>query len=293
MMRAFLIFLLVAFIGGSLNSTFLKIGGNEIPPLTLTFLRFLGAAILMFPFWAKHKRYIAAKDIVKILPFTFNVALFSVGIQLTSVIMANIIYALTPVLVGIFGHFLINEKMKKHYIIGLAFSLLGIAILIEGSVKTSDILSFGTPLGNTMLLFGAVCWAFYPISFRSLSKRYTSVTILFWNFALSAILLIPVALFELQIRPIMFSKITYAGLSSIVGLIVLSSVVHYFLYQWLIKHTSAFIASLVQYGGILFAVITGIIIFHERITMQLLIGGTLVILGLFIATTYQYVKSRL
>ncbi len=292
-MLAFLVFFLNSFIGGSLNPVFVRFSEVDIPPITTTAIRFLGAALIMFPFWFKKRQMITIKDMIKVVPFAGNVVLYAIGIQYTSITMGSILYALVPLFVAVFGFFFIKEKLSKTHIIGLVSSLFGIIILFYGSIKTSSIFSFGTLLGNGIMILGLLSFSFFILGSRILSKKYTTTTILFFSFLVTALLLSILAPVEWTVRSISLNHVSYLTILSLCGLIVLSSVVNYFLYQWLIKNTSAFVASLTQYGTIVFAALSGIIIFHERPTAPLVIGALLVIFGVFVATTYGHIKKRI
>ena len=292
MILPFLAFLLISFIGGAVNSILIRTVDSEIPPLTGAFLRFFGAFLLLLPFWFREKKLLKKDDLIKVIPFSINIALFSIAIQYTSVVMVNVIYALAPIVVAVFGFFLLKEKLLKEHIVGLIISLIGVGILIFGSFETQDILSFGTPLGNILIFIGVFFWSFWLLGSRSLSKTYTSFTILFSCFFVATMLLVFIIPFEWTIRPLSLSAISYKGLGSILGTILFSSIVVYFVYQWLIKHTSAFIGSLVQYGSVAFGALAGVIVYQERLTTQLIIGALLVVSGVFLATTYSQLQKR-
>lgn len=292
MILVFLVFLLISFIGGAVNGILIRFIALEIPPLTGSFIRFAVAAAVLLPFWLQKKEFIKKKDLLKVLPFSINAALFAIAIQYTSIIMANILYALVPVLVAFLGYLLLREKLAKQHIVGFLVSLVGTAILIKGSLETSDIFTFGEPLGNFLIIAGVLSWGFWIVGARSLSKSYSSLAIIFFVFLISAILLLVTLPFEWSIRPFILSNITTTGFASLLGVIFLSSIALYYLYQWLIKNTSAFLASLVAYGSIAFGVLAGPVILHERLTAQLIIGVVFVICGVFFATTYTQLKKR-
>lgn len=292
MIVPFFIFISASFIAGGLNSAFIKIGALEFPPLTLTWIRVVGATLIFLPFWLQKKQVIPLKQLPGIFPFGINLALFSIGIQETSVIMANIIYTSVPIIVALLSYFLLKEKLSRLSIIGLILSIIGAAILLQGSLKTADVLSFGKPFGNLIVFLASVSWAIWYITSRSLTKHYSNITILFYAFLLSSILLIPPLPIEWLLKPFSLADITWKGISIILGLIFLSSLLLQILNQWLIKKTSAFFASFVQYGALIFSYSSGTIIFHEYLTLELLIGGSLIVFGVFLATTYNHIRSR-
>lgn len=291
MISPFLAFLGASVLSGGLTPIFVRYAVIDVPPLTVTAIRFLGAAFILFFLWFPKREMIKGKDILKVIPFMFNMGLYSIGLQYTSVTMGSILYAVVPILVAILGYFLLAEKLSRNHIMGLTLSIAGIFLLLKGSIETNNLLSFGMPLGNVIILLAVFFWSFYLVGSRSLSKKYSSITILFFAFFVGSIGLTVLSFFEWRVRPFLLSSLTPRSIWSLVGLILLS-VFGYILYQWLIKHTSAFIASLIQYGVVVFASIAGVIVFQERATFQLLLGALLVIFGVFLATTYQTIQKH-
>lgn len=287
------VFFLASFISGTLNPTFVRFGVVDFPPIMLTFLRFLGAVLILLPFYLKRREKVAIKDLIFFVPFAINVALFSIGIQFTSLTMAAILYVFVPILVAIFGFLFMKDRLLNYHIIGLILSVIGVGILTKGAFDTQNILHFGTPLGNGILALAVVAFSLHPLSVRKLSKKYTHLPILFYTFVVTTALLVLVVPLEWSIRPFLLSSVTMKSVGSLLGLIVLSSTLYYFLYQWLIKNSSPFIASLMLYVSVLFSAVAGVAIFNEKITTELLIGALLVLAGVFCATTYPTVRKSL
>lgn len=282
-------------IGGSVNTVAVKLGVREFPPLTFTSIRFILATFLLLPLFLSHtKQKLFKKDIIALslgsIFFVVNMGVFSIALQFTTAIMGQLLYVLCPIVVIVLAHFLIGEKFTKQKVIGLAIALSGVIFLIYRSFGKGAVVSFGTPFGNTLILCGVVCFAFYLISVRKLSHTYTPVTITFFNFLVAGILLGICMPVEWLIRPFVFSKITTTGIVAL-GAIVISSVVAYILQQDSIKRTSAFVGSLSLYIAPFFTALTAVLLIGEKITISFLIGGVLIAIGVFYATAYSHVKG--
>ncbi len=295
-MYIFFIFLLVAFIGGS-NAALVKLSVREFPPALVVFLRFLFAAIIISPFVFRRRIVIEKKTkkyiLLTGLTFAINILLFAVGIQYTSVIMSQIIYVPSGLLVAIIGFIFLKEKLSKNEVAGLILSLVGMAVLIQGSIKTQDTLSFGKPIGNVLIVVGLFSWSLYLVFSRKLSKTYSPLTINFFSFTITLLLSLPFAIFEYSIRPFNLSQVTLSGILGLAGLVILSSIAFYFFYQWVIKYTSAFISSLVLYIIPIFAAVFGTLFFSEKLTTTLVLGSLLIFFGVFYAMSHQYVRKYL
>lgn len=290
MLQTTAIFLLISFIGGSVNPVLVKLGVKEFPPITLTGFRFLGATLVLLPFWFRGKSIMYLRDMYLLIPFSLNVVFFAVGIQYTGIAVSGILYALSPIIVATLGPVLIKEKLIKEHIVGLCIGIIGVSILLIGSFKENATQSLGTPLGNVFVIIAVICYSLYPLGSRVLSKTYTSFTVVFFGFLFTSIFLFFIIPFEWMVRPFQMQKVTVNGTLSLSGLIVFSSVVMYGLNQLLIKRASAFISSLTLYGVTFFSALSGVIVFKEKLSTELFIGGFLTITGLFLATTYTQLK---
>lgn len=288
-----LIAFLIAAFSGSTNPIFIRFATTEIPPITFSALRFLIAAAVLIPIWQQDKERIPIKDFYKMLPYTLNMALYSIGIQFTSVTMGSVLYTLAPILSAILGYTFLKEKLSRAHIVGAIFAFLGTTILIHGSIETKDILSFGDPVGNFIVLLAVCAWGFYPIGAKSLSKSYKDITILFYTFAMAGVISLLISPIEWLIRPIVLQNISYVTLVSILGSAFIGTLIYYYCYQWLIKNTTVFIASLVLYIGVVTAAFYGSIFFGEHLTPKLIIGTLLVLIGIFYATSFQHIKNNI
>ncbi len=296
-MFAGLIALLVAgFIGGQ-TPLFLKVAVREFPPLLVTFLRFLIATVVILPFFIRQKEKLSRADIKQLslqsLFFAGNVGIFSIAVQYTSVIMSQILYTLVPLIVAIMSYLMLNEKFTKNKIIGLLFAMIGVGFLIEQSASKMDILSFGTPLGNILSLLAIFSWATYMVLSKNLTKKYSTITTSFMSYVVAAFILLFCVPFEQLVRPFLPSHVTFLGIGSVLTMGIVSSALMFFLLQVVIKKTSPFIASLFQYLGPLSAAITAIPFLGEKLTTPLIFGSILILVGVFYATTYPYIKLRL
>lgn len=292
-MPPILIFLLTALIGGS-TTALVKFTVSEFSPFVLNALRFSLSTIILLPFvlrtslsFAKENRsFLIATNIF----FAGSVLFSNVGIQYTSVVMTQVIYAPSSLVVALIGFLLLGEKLSRNQMAGLVLTILGFLIVTLGFIKIQDSISFGTIQGNLLTVLAVLCWSSFLILSRKISKIYSPLEITFSNFVMTAvfsIVLIPLRLFS-------FSR-TSVDLQGIIGLVVLvifSTVLVYYLYQLVIEKTSAFISSLVIYISFVIAVFLGMIFYGERLSLYLVLGSLLILVGVFFATSFQYLSKK-
>ena len=279
------IFLFVLLFGGA-NAALIKYAGAKISPIDLVFFRSVIAAVAIAPFIGKIELTNFKNDPKSLtlagLLFAANWILFAYGIQKTSVIMGQLIYVPTSLIVAGLGYFILKEKLSQKEIIGFILSLVGITYLILGSFKTKDILSFGTPFGNFLVVIALFSWAFYLVLTRKISNNYKPLTIIFVDFIISG--LISAIFFILNFRNLSLTTFNINLIMAILAIAFLSSIAFFFLNQWIVKHSSAFVSSMLLYPVTLSAIIYGIIFFKEKLDVSLLIGGFIMLIGVFLST---------
>lgn len=287
--------LVAGFIGGQ-SSLLLKLALHDFPPLFLTEIRFILAALIFLPFFLKQRIKLSKKEIQSLflhsIFFSLNVGIFSIAIQYTTAILSQILYTLVPLVVIVISYKLLREKFTQNKIIGLLIAMLGVGFLISQSVSKSETLTFGTPLGNLLTLAAVLSWSFYMVLSKNLTRKYSPTTTSFFSFLTTVILLLFVVPFEHFIHPLEISKVSVIGLGSVLTLGIFSSALMFFLIQFSIKKTSPFTASFYQYVGPISAAITAIPFLGEKPTHGLIIGGFLTIIGVFVATTFPFLRKK-
>lgn len=287
--------LAAGFIGGQ-SSFLLKLALNDFPPLFLTELRFIIAALVFLPFFLKQKSSFSKKEIKSLflhsIFFALNVGIFSVAIQYTTAILSQILYTLVPLVVIVLSYKLLKEKFTQNKIIGLFIAMLGIGFLIYQSISKSETLTFGTPLGNLLTLAAVLSWSFYMVLSKNLTKKYTPATTSFFSYLTTIILIFLLLPFEHFVHPFEVSKITITGLGSVFVLGIFSSALMFFLIQFSIKKTTPFTTSFFQYLGPISAAITALPFLGEKPTSGLIIGGVLTIIGVFYATAFPMFRKK-
>jgi drug/metabolite transporter (DMT)-like permease len=284
------------FLGAAINPTFVKLSIQDVPPFLFTTLRFIVASVAFYPLYRHLKtRRLGRGHIRELTRYTVfhsgNILLFVIGIPYTTVLMSMIFYALTPIMVGLFSHFFTHEKLTGKQIVGAIIAFMGIGFLFLQSLNKNAANTFGTPFGNVLMLLAAVSLALYYVYSRRLMKTYDVVATSLYSYVLTGVLSALVVPFELGVwhkavhfTPIAVMSILLVGIGGSAAMLYLT--------QYGIKHTNAFIGSVFLYLGPLFAAVTAIPLLHEKVTTNLIIGGTLILFGVFYATSSASVFRR-
>lgn len=290
----YLLLVVMALVGG-VSVPINKVAVHAFSPTFAVLIRAIISFLFILPFTYK---IINFKEILKDkkllfsnLLFAGNWLFFAVGVNLTSVLMAIMIYVPTSLVVAILNYLIFKEKLNRYQAIGLIFVILGMSLVVAGSITNPTDISFGNPIGNILIAAGALTWSLYLVFSAKYSNHYKPEV----TTALNFLMVIPITLL---ILPLTFSKDQFAGIdltagnvSALIYTAIFSSVVFFYLYQVLIKKASAFVSSLALYPPNILGIIISVFLFKEKFSLSLIIGAILVFVGIFMATTYIHVKK--
>ena len=298
MLLGLLSLLIGQFFGNSIVPIGTKIAVPFIGPVLFVFFRFLLGTLLLLILYLFTKRQKINKKQLQdfaILGFLLmiNVLLFSIAIVHTTIIMSTLIYSMTPVIVGIGGHYFLHERFTKYKIVGLLVSFIGLLFLVNQSFSGHEQNVFGEPFGNILIFIGLIGYSFYILYSRKVlhHKEQQPILTTFLTFAFITIYLLLVLVITLLTGQTTIHPFPTEGVWGIF-IVAVGSVIQYLALQVGIKKTDAFTASLFQYTGPFIAAAIAIPLLHEAINFQLLFGGFLILVGVFIATTYEQLKKK-
>jgi drug/metabolite transporter (DMT)-like permease len=276
--------LMVQTLIASLTHIIAKAVVKEIPPLTLTLLRSgiagLGFAFVLFSRYRNVK--VDREDRLKIfilgiLSVPLNQFAFILGIKYTTPSNASLIYAMTPIFALIFSVVILKERVNFYKVFGVVLSFVGVGIVFgEHGVN----LNVEYLKGNFIIMLGAIFWALYSILGRPMIIKYGALYVTGVAMIVGSLVYLPIGLYDF-VR-LDFSTVSFASYLGVVYLGVGTSIFGYFLWYYAIGKIEASKVVVFTNGQPIMTAILGMIIFGNLITLPFLIGGTLVILGVFL-----------
>ena len=283
-LRTLLIIIITAFLGGGIG-VMMKIGLQNIPPFSFTFLRYFVALFIIYPFFIKeNKKIIIDFEVVKLaLILAVNIILFIVGLQWTSANVGQMLCLGIPMIVIIISHFLVKEKITFKKIIGIIIGLIGSFFLF--SMKSQGQIDFHQMLiGNGLIVIGSIFYSFYLVLSKKIQKKFSPLyitTILNLVIMLVSLFL---AFSDLYFHQYWWSHINYISIISILYVGVFATSVSYLLGQYAIKLSSPLISSLGLYIQPLFTFIWSYLLLGERITGSFIAASIIVFIGILLVS---------
>lgn len=268
-----------------------KVTLQEIPFVTLAFLRFFIAFLLLLPFvlTSKQKFKLQTKDFPKfvalaLLLVTFHIFFFFAGIQKTSAINASVLSLTVPIISVLAGWWFLHEKIYWVNLVGIlvglmgALVIIGIPLLFLGSL-TSEVL-----IGNILIILSGLSFVAGAVLSSKMLKDYSPLAMVAIIFFIGSLTFLPLSILEFQKDPVWIYRVSVIGMMGVIYMVLLSSISAYFLYSWALERVGIIRADLVQYIQPAVAASLAIPILGERISFSFIIGTCLIVLGVYWGT---------
>lgn len=268
-----------------------KLALHEFPFVTLAFLRFFLAFLLLLPFLftSKASLKINQADLPKIVSLgllivTFHIFFFFAGIQKTTAIDSSVLSLIAPILSVMAGWWFLKEKIYWINLLGIILGLLGTIVIVGLPLLLVGSLTGEVLVGNTMIILSSVSFVGGAILSRFLLARYSALLLVASSFLVGALSFLPIAVIEYFQNPGWVNGVTLLGWFGLVYLTLLSSISAYFLFTWALSKIGVVKADLVQYIQPVVAASLAIPILGERISYSFIVGTCMIILGVYWGT---------
>jgi drug/metabolite transporter (DMT)-like permease len=279
------VYLLLLFVCIGWGSTWVvsKIGVSHMPPLQLVALRqFLGGLIFCL-FYLLQKHPLPTKKqwpiilFLALLNFIFSNSLSTWGVKFISPGLGAIIGAIFPLWLVII-YFFRGRTVKTASIIGLLVGFSGVCIIFYDHLH--DFLNPGFRFGIIISILATITWAIGTIYTQEHIFGFNPYFGLGIQMFISGNILYTMALVTHQTVPL--NEIPFISWKAIAYLVIVGSVLIFSSYLYVLKHLPMEIASIYAYMNPLFALIIGHFVFPDTITISLIVGGAITLLGVFL-----------
>lgn len=264
-----------------------QISPHLISPLGLSFSRifFTGLVLILMGWMGKGKQPIERKDyplliLAGLLGITMNQTFSIMGIAATNPIHSSLLIMSTPIIVTVMAALFLKEKFGAHKLFGLLLGMAGALLLIIS--KGASTSNPPTLKGDLFVLSGSLCYSTYLILIRKLSLKYSPITILRFAFSFGAFFSIPIGLYD-------FTNASWNGFEgwqwfSWVYIILMGTLAANLMMNWGVKKWGPSRTGNFVYFQPLFGTLGAILLMGEQLTPSKMAAGSLIILGVWLAT---------
>ncbi len=174
----------------------LKISLGATDAITLTWYRFVFAAVFTSVLLISNKKWLEFKNLsitnwlwlgVAAFMLIANYVLFLVGLSMTSPANAQVFIQLAPLLMTLGGVLIFKESFSRMQMAGVLSILFGLSLFFSDQIK--QILSNDYTLGIWVMFAAALTWAVYALIQKKLARVLSSQSTLFFIYLVAALVM--------------------------------------------------------------------------------------------------------
>jgi drug/metabolite transporter (DMT)-like permease len=276
--------LVFAAIFWGLNFAATKYATATIPPLALVSMRFTvgGLLLLLVLRFLEPKSKLRRSDVLPMAALgCLGVATaqtgFTFGLSLTSAGSTGLIFATAPVWGLLLGAVLGLERPTWKGVIGVALSVLGVALVVLDGLMSGH----ASLVGDLLVLVAAFCVGAYAVFSMPLLERHTSLAVATYPVLFGIpflVLLSSPQLLSLEWGSVgagPWAAVAYAG--------VFATAFAFSAWQRGISRIGANRVLVYQYLITIVGVTSGIVFFGETLSVNKVAGGAVILLGVYLA----------
>jgi drug/metabolite transporter (DMT)-like permease len=257
----------------------------DVPPVGLSFWRWVVALLLFLPFtfaltrsqWPlirAHWRWIAVLGMLG--GTVFHTCLY-VALNTTTALNAALIYAMTPALVPVVARFMLGDRLNARQAAGTALSMVGVTVIVaRGSLETLKGLHFAP--GDLWMMAAVVAWAFYSVLIKRKPAAMHPNAMLTAMMVMAIMLTLPVYLWEHVTQRVM--PVTPSAFAVVGYVAVFASIAAYLCYNRAIALVGPSRTSLTAHMLPVFAAVLSVAFLGEELHLYHLVGAIAVATGI-------------
>lgn len=266
----------------------IKIALRDVSPVTLIVVRFaLGALLVGAAAWARgefrrlRRQDLPALALVGLIGIAVQQLLQVTGQETADAGVAAFLASTAPAFTVLLAALLLRETLRPWQIGGILLATVG-AITVATNGNWAGLLSgnFGAP-GNLLVLASAVVWALLTILSKRAVENRPPLLVTTMMFLFGGLFVTPLFVMQQGWREL--ATVSATGWMAIAFTSIVCTAGAYLLTTWALKHITASRVALIQNIEPLTAVIVAALLLNEVVTPAMLLGGTAILGGVYLA----------
>jgi drug/metabolite transporter (DMT)-like permease len=280
--------LILVALGWGLGFPVMKVAINQFPIFTVLWMRFLLAAFLLLPFCFKQLKQLnihainagVVLGILLFLSFFFLI----LGLDKTTASKTGFLASLFIIWIPLLSKYMLKESIE-------AGAKIGIILAITGTLFISDWNIHALNIGDILVIVGSLFTAFHIVTLDIFSKKYNTTVLTFIQILVIAILSFFVAIcVDNSPWP---STINRVLIYALLITSIFSTVFAFWVQATFQKRTTPTKAALIYDLEPFFSVIFSVLILHEKLSTNIIIGGILIVFAMMISELWVPIKIKL
>ncbi|MCK6189204.1 EamA family transporter [Pseudomonas sp. EYE_354] len=263
---------------------------DQVSPLLAGCARFILASLALLLFMAAARVALVRPSLAQLAQlavlgffgiFFYNLCFFY-GLQYINASRASLIVALNPAVIGLASSLLFKERLGRTRGVGIALCLGGAAAVI---VSRNPQLMQGTPdswVGDLLIGGCVLGWGVYSVFSRGLNASLGPLQTVTWSVLLGSLMLTVSAVSAGEVTLQALTRIDLRQWLALSYLGVLGSALAYIGYYDGLRRIGATRSGVFIALNPLTAVVCGALLLGEQLTLPMLTGGAVVLLGIYL-----------
>ena len=261
----------------------------DIPPMAMTFLRWLFAILILAPFavphvvrdWSKLRHHWKVLAFLGAIGVGSHNALAYLGLNYTTATNGVILNSFIPVMIISISWIFLRERLTPMQLAGVVVSLAGVlTILSRGSLATLS--EFRLNGGDLLVILSMAMWSSYTVCLRWRPSGLHMLTFLFVLMVVGDLCMLPFYLGELALGRHMAP--TIGNFAALFGVALFSSVLAYIFWNRAVAEVGASVAGLFVHLMPVFGVVLAWLFLDERLAPYHVVGIALILTGIFVTS---------
>jgi drug/metabolite transporter (DMT)-like permease len=279
----------VIFWGFSFIAT--KVALREVHPFTLLTLRFgIGGFLLLLVQLQKDRRFLKAfsfKDWVSIIFLAIvgisgHTLLQAYGLLYTTAINTGWIIAVMPIFITIAARFYLREPITPRKVGGIILGFIGVFLVISKGALNLSAFSFVSTFGDILVLISAITWTAFTVGGRGFLSRFSPLAAITTIMIVGCLITFPFTWLKWEWN--LLFRISLSGWMGILFLGVFCSGLAYLFWYSALEKKDSGIVGMYLYLEPFVTLIGAYFLLNEEIGWITLMGGGMILLGVYLAT---------
>jgi drug/metabolite transporter (DMT)-like permease len=262
---------------------------EDIPPVAMTFYRWLFAVVILAPFALPHvkRQWSLVRGGWRILlplgvvGIGLHNMLAYIGLNYTTATNVVILNSFIPVMIIAIAWIFLRERLAPAQMVGVLVSLTGVlTILSQGSLAT--LIEFRLNTGDLLVILAMAMWSVYTIALRWRPAGLHPLTFLFVLSVVGDLAVLPIYLGEVAFGRHVAWSVTTVG--ALCGVALFSSVLAYIFWNRGVAEVGASVAGLFVHLMPAFGIVLAWLFLGERLEVYHVIGIALILTGIYVTS---------
>jgi len=263
----------------------------EIPPMAMTFFRWLFAILILAPFawphvrrdWPILRRHWKVMLALGAIGVGIHNTLAYLGLNYTTATNGVILNSFIPVMIITFSWVFLHERLTPLQLLGVGISLCGVlAIITQGSLQA--LLHFRLNIGDFFIILSMAMWSAYTIGLRWRPAGLNVMSFLLVVAVIGNLCVLPLWLAEMALgHHVAWSWVNFGALVSVA---LFSSVLAYLFWNRGVEVLGASVAGLFVHLMPVFGIVLAWVFLNEQLMPYHVAGIALILIGIWLTSRY-------